>query len=239
MQYCIAIIEDDPVEAAAMRSYFQRYTAERADQSDQFDLKLFTDGLLFLSDYQPIYDLVFLDMNLPKVSGMDIAIRLRQMDQSVPLIFVTSLARYAARGYEVDAMDFMQKPVAYTTFALKLQRALRRSQQARGSELLLSTTDGICRIASSRIKYIEVIDHSLVYHTTEGEFTSTGTLKVVEAKLDATQFIRCNRCYLINLAFVRGIHGYTVVVDRDELQISRPKRNAVMEALNNYLGGGV
>lgn len=95
------------------------------------------------------------------------------------------------------------------------------------------------RISASRIKYIEVSNHTLIYHTTEGNFSSPGNLRDVEERLSSAQFIRCNRCYLVNLAFVRAVRGYTLVLDMDELQISRPKRAAVLEALNNYLGGEI
>lgn len=233
----IAIIEDDPAEAGLLKSYFQRYTAE--EREEEFAIQWFTDGGSFLSGYQPIYDLVLMDIDLPGMNGLETAECLRSMDHSVVLIFVTNLARYAAKGYAVDAMDFMLKPVPYTTFSVTIQRALLRCRNNQWPDLLLNISDGVYRISASRIRFIEVINHTLVYHTTEGDLTSTGNLKDVESMLDARQFVRCNRCYLVNLAFVRAVRGYTLVLDIDQLQISRPRRTAVLEALNNYLGGGV
>lgn len=235
MIYTIAIVEDELAEAEILRSYFQRYTAENGDT---FEIKHFSDGVSFLSAYQPIYDLVLMDIDLPKINGMEAAAQLRRLDQAVALIFVTSLARYAVKGYEVDAMDFLVKPVSYTNFSIKLQRAVSRARSACGSELLINIPEGVYRINFARIKYVEVINHSLVYHTTEGNFTCTGKLKDTQKLLDGNQFILCNRCYLVNLAFVRAVRGNLLVVDQDELQISRPKRAAVLDALNNYLGGG-
>lgn len=235
MIYTIAIVEDESAEADILRSYFQRYTAECGDT---FEVRHFPDGVSFLSAYQPIYDLVLMDIDLPKVNGMETAAQLRRIDQNVALIFVTSLARYAVKGYEVDAMDFLVKPVSYTNFALKLQRAISRGRAASGTEVLINIPEGVYRTNFARIKYVEVINHNLVYHTTEGNFSCYGKLKDAEKLLDPKRFILCNRCYLVNLAFVRAVRGYILVVDQDELQISRPKRAAVLEALNNYLGGG-
>ena len=233
MTHLIALVEDSPAEAELLQGYFQRY---RADNAVNIEVKWFAEGEKFLLDYQPVYDLVLMDINLPALNGMDTATRLRRLDSSVALIFVTSLARYAIRGYEVDAMDFLLKPVSYPVFCARIQRALRKCRQEQPQSVLINIPNGVYRIASSRVKYVEVADHSLIYHTTEGKLTTYGKLKDVEEKLDKTQFIRC---YLVNLAFVRAIHGNTLVVDEDTLQISRPKRNAVMAALNDYLGESV
>jgi len=233
----IAIVEDDPAEAEMLKSYFLRYASE--NEKEEFEVKWFQNGGSFLNGYQPIYDLVLMDIDLPGINGLDTAECLRRMDRSVALVFVTNLARYAAKGYAVDALDFMLKPVSYTNFSVTIQRALLRCRNNQWPDLLISISDGVYRISASRIRFIEVINHTLVYHTTEGNLTSTGNLKDVEGRLDSRQFVRCNRCYLVNLAFVRAVHGYTLVLDIDQLQISRPRRTAVLEALNNYLGGGV
>lgn len=236
MEYNIAVVEDEAAEAELLRSYFQQYSKEHGYT---FHVRLFQDGRAFLTGYQPVYDLVLMDINLPLVNGLEAAAELRRLDQSVALIFVTSMARYAAKGYEVDAMDFILKPITYQNFSIKLQRVLRRCRQNYNPELLIHIKDGIYRISAARIKYIEITNHSLIYHTTEGDLSSSGNLKDVEAQLNSSHFIRCNRCYLVNLAFVRAVRGSILVVDTNELQISRPKRAAVLEALNNYLGGGV
>ena len=236
MRRVIAIVEDDPAEANVLKSHFARYTP---GSGEEFDIRWFPNGDAFLDSYQPIYDLVMMDIDMPGLSGMATAERLRRVDRSVALVFVTNLARYAAKGYAVDAMDFLLKPVSYTNFAVTIQRILLRCRHNHQPDLLINISDGVYRISLSRIKYIEVTNHTLVYHTTEGILTSSGNLNDVEDRLPAEQFVRCNRCYLVNLAFVRAVRGYRLVLDMDELQISRPKRAAVLEALNNYLGGGV
>lgn len=236
MKWVVAIVEDDSEEAGVLQSHLERYAG---DTGEEFDVRWFQDGGCFLNHYQPIYDLVLMDINLPGINGMDTAKCLRQTDHSVALVFVTSLARYAAKGYAVDAMDFLLKPVSYSNFSVTVQRALLRCRHGHQPDLLINLSDGVYRISASRIKYIEVSNHTLIYHTTEGNFSSPGNLRDVEERLSSAQFIRCNRCYLVNLAFARAVRGYTLVLDMDELQISRPKRAAVLEALNNYLGGGI
>ena len=236
MNRIIAIVEDDPKEAQFLQSYFEHLPP---DFQDTFEVRLFQTARAFLSAYQPIYDIVFMDINLPDLNGMEAAGYLRRMDRNVVLVFVTSMAQYAVRGYEVDALDFLLKPVSFPTFTMKLKRALSKCAGTQSQELLVTVSDGVMRTSAARIKYVEVSDHALLYHTTDETIRSYGNLKQVEAQLDPRQFVRCNRCYLVNLAFVRGIRGNSVILDGAELQISRPKRNIFLTALNNYLGGGI
>lgn len=236
MEYLVAIVEDQQEEAALLEGYFHRYAASA---SLRFHIKHFHNGAEFISNYRPIYDLVMMDIHLPRCSGLEAAAQLRQMDPSVALVFVTSMIQYAARGYEVDVLDFLLKPVSYQNFQMKFQRILHRIDQNQRSDLLVPVQDGLQRIQIPHIKYIEVSNHSLIYHTTNGDVTTRGKLSALEAQLERYHFIRCNRCYLVNPAFVRALEGYVLVVDTDQLQISRPKRNAVMEALNHYFSGGV
>lgn len=236
MNRLIAIVEDDPREAQTLQAYFTNL-ANGSD--DVFEIRCFSTGREFLSAYQPVYDMVLMDINLPDLNGMDVAASMRKTDQSVVLLFVTSMAQYAVKGYEVDALDFMVKPVPYSTFVLKIKRALSKCPGKHARELLINVSDGVYRTSADRIKYVEISDHSLIYHTIDGALNSYGNLKKVEAQLDPRQFVRCNRCYLVNLAFVIAIKGSTVVLDGAQLQISRPKRASFLEALTNYLGGGI
>lgn len=236
MNRIIAIVEDDPKEAQVLQSYFNHLPPEF---QDTFDIRLFQTARSFLSTYQPIYDIVFMDINLPDLNGLEAAGFMRRLDQNVVLIFVTSMVQYAVKGYEVDALDFLVKPVSFSTFTLKLKRALSKCAGDQPQELLVTVSDGVLRISAARVKYVEVSDHALLYYTTDGVLQSYGNLKQVEAQLDPKQFVRCNRCYLVNLAFVRGIRGSSVILAGAELQISRPKRKQFIEALNMFLGGSI
>lgn len=170
---------------------------------------------------------------------MDAAALLRRVDQSVSLIFVTNMAQFAVKGYEVDAFDFVVKPVSYANFVLKIHRLLSKLAARREEEVLVTQSDHMIRLSASQIKYIEISGHRMVYHTTGGEVSAYGNLKEVEAALDPAMFARCNSCYLVNLNYVQAIQGYTVLVGGESLQISRPRRRAFAQALNDYLGGGI
>ncbi len=234
--YFVAIVEDDATEAANLISYFQKYGEE---SQAKFEIRSFASGEDFLSHYQPVYDLVLMDIGLPGLNGMDTATRLRETDKKVTLIFVTNMTQYAVHGYEVDAADYILKPVSYPRFAIKLKRAMGKMEGNRDNELVLNLPEGLFRIPSSQIHYIEISSHDLCYHTTLGDFKTYGSLKQVEKNLSSRQFVRCNSCYLVNLAYVRGIRDNQVQVGNIFLQMSRPKRKEFLQALNDYLGGNI
>lgn len=235
MNWNIAIVEDEAAEAEILRSYFDRYSKENGTT---FTITHFVSAETFLNRYRPVYDLILMDICLPKTNGMTAAVRLREIDQAVPLIFVTNMAQFAVKGYEVDAFDFVVKPVSYANFALKIRRLLSRLNARREGEILVTLSDHMVRLSASQITYIEISGHRIVYHTTGGEVNAYGNLKEVEAILDASVFVRCNSCYLVNLRYVQAIQGNMVVVAGNPLQISRPRRKAFIQALNDYLGGG-
>lgn len=236
MTYSIAIVEDVKETANKLKAYFNRFGKEH---ELQFNFAVFESAESLLSRYRPVYDMVLMDIQLPGMNGMDAAFRLRALDSTVTLIFVTNMAQFAVKGYEVDAFDFVVKPVTYPIFALKLQRVLNKLNNQTDQQLMLVLSDRSVRIASSQIKYIEVSAHRLIYHTTKGDYTSYGSLKNVEAKLNPQVFTRCNSCYLVNLNHVQSIDGYTAIVDGDALQISRSRRKSFVQQLSQYLGGNL
>ena len=174
----IAIVEDEVEEAETLRSYFARYTQE---YGTAFTVTHFLTAEAFLNRYRPVYDLVLMDICLPKTSGMDAAALLRRVDQSVPLIFVTNMAQFAVKGYEVDAFDFVVKPVSYANFVLKIHRLLGKLAARREGEVLVTQSDHMIRLPASQIKYIEISGHRMVYHTTGGDVNAYGNLREAEA----------------------------------------------------------
>ena len=105
-----AVVEDND----AMREQLCGFIAQYARESGrQLDVTAFADGAEIVDPYRPGFDIIFLDIEMPTLGGMPTAERIRQVDPDVVLVFVTNMAQYAIRGYEVDALDFVLKPVSY------------------------------------------------------------------------------------------------------------------------------
>ena len=231
----VAIVEDDAEVQGVLQEYVRRYTRQ---YGTEFEVTLFADGVDILEDYRAVYDVIFLDVEMKHLDGMTTAERIRQMDAEVILIFITNMAQYAIRGYEVDALDYVLKPVNYYQFCTKLSRAIQRVQRRRGGQVVLQLAGGgIQLLDTADIYYLETHSRMLYYHTSKGEFAARASLQSAEKQLAEYHFVRCNQCYLVNLAYVKGIENDFALVKNDRLEISRRQRTAFLTAVASYMGG--
>ena len=232
----IAIAEDERQYCEQLKRYLKRYAGEH---QLEIDAQVFYTGRELVEQYQPVYDIIFLDIRMPDLSGMEAAQIIRQRDEEVVFVFITSLAQYAINAYEVGALDYILKPVAYETFAMKFTRVIRRAEGRSGSTITLTLPSGVKRLRTRDIYYVEVENHMLHYHTREGEFVIRGTMQKAEQELCVHQFAKCNHWYLVNLIHVSEVGKNSVVVGGAELEISRRSRTAFLSAVANCLGGGL
>lgn len=237
MRISAAIVEDDHFAVDELKKYLIRF-GEQIGIS--FSISHFADGTSFLQNYQPRYDVIFMDIKMPGIDGMSAAEQLRKTDSETILIFVTSMVQYAVQGYDVNAFDFIVKPLNYTAFEMKMKRVFRALKLKQGTELVLNLGGGTTRkISSSSIFYIEVMNHDLTYHTDQGVFTVRGKLSSVTQQLPAASFFRSKSSYLINLRYVIQVTAEEVCVAGDWLRVSRTKRKELVTAVAAYLGQGV
>lgn len=232
----VAIVEDEMRAGAILEECLRRYTLETGED---FLVNRFTDALSFLEGCSRAYQLVFMDIEMPGLSGMEAARRLRARDDGVQIVFVTNMAQYAVSGYEVSALDFIVKPVKYSSFYLKMNRIMRYLRAKSGRQITVKKDKALLRFELRKLLYVEVRGHCLEYHTQEGIIEARGKLSELEKELNGEHFARCNQCYLVNLACVKAVHGLIVTVGKEELRMSRSKRSDFLNRLTDYLGGGV
>ena len=230
----IAVVDDEQEQRALLESCLHRYEQENGVQ---LGISLFGDSQTFLRQDPGGFDIVLLDIQMPGLDGMTVARQLRERNRSLVLVVITNMAQFAIEGYAVDAMDFILKPVSYYRLAASLTKARSRLQTEQGVPLVLHTKEGTYRLDSARVYYIEMYNHHTIFHTEDGVFDSTGSLKKLEEQLAGQNFVRCNNGYLVNLRHVRGVEGGDVVVGGDRLLISRTRRKAFLQRMSEYFGG--
>ena len=230
----IAIIDSDPDVCDQMRVFVRRYA-----RSQGLDVSLdeFDRADKFLAQYKQVYDIILMDIELPGLDGMEAAKRLRKLDTDVVLVFVTALARYAIRGYEVDALDFVLKPLNYYAFSLKLERAIQRVRQRSSERIMLKTSGGMHCLEIRQIHYLETKSRMLYYHTSTGVYSVRSSMQSAVEQLAGYSFAKCNQCYLVNLQHVTDVRDDHVTVAGTMLEISRRNRKAFLDAVVAYIGG--
>lgn len=230
----IAIVDDSAQDALRLESFLTRYQVETGVECP---VRLFSSAKDLLAGDIDGFDLVIMDIDMPELNGVDAARRLREAGSDVVLMFVTNMPQYALCGYEVEAVDYVLKPVSYSDFALKLQKAERYVDRNRDQQIVLHTADGVVSVRSSEILYVESALHYLVYHTVSGDHRVRGSMAQAEKVLSPLRFAKCNSGFLVNLRHVKAIKQDDVLLGHVSLKISRGKRMAFLNAFTRYLGG--
>ena len=228
----IAIVEDARADQLQLLAYLKRYEQEN---NLKFQISLFRDGDEITNPYTAEYDLILMDIEMAFLDGMSAAKEIRKSDGEVTLMFITNAPQYVMKGYEVDALDYLLKPVSYFSLAKRLDKVCKRLGRKQRSFIKLNVKGGFQKVDVSRIKYVESDNRDLIYRTLDGDFRTRGTIQEAEDALDSLLFFRCHKCYLVNLAYIDGMVGSDARIDQDVIQVSRSRKKAFMDAMNRYM----
>ena len=229
----IAIVDDDPKDASSLKECVENY-CKANDHAAM--IHVFHDGLELIRSPEN-HDIVFLDIQMGKLDGLETARFIRKIDKESILIFVTNMAQFAIKGYEVDALDFILKPASMASIVYVLDKAMKRLDGG-GSKTLFSlkTSDGTISLSANDITYVEVFDHNLVYHTTKGEYTVRGRLGDVSEKLSPDRFVMCNRSFIVNLRHVSNVTADDLLIGDLRISVSKSHRKELMKRFSSFLG---
>lgn len=230
----IAIIEDETVHSKLLADYTREWAAKAREI---LTLECFENARQFLFHYETErdWDLLFVDIQLEGMNGMELAKQVRQTDRKLPIVFTTGLSDYMAEGYEVEALHYLLKPLSSAKVAGCLSRALMRRKSSHF--ILLHTEEGILRMEEEHIAYIEARGHGCIVGLTEpsDKIPVRESISELLKSLNSTEFIRCHRSYLCRIGAIYRIGKTELILTNDEhIPISRRLYQTVNRAFIEY-----
>lgn len=230
----IALVEDDGACRRQLREYIERY-GEAVGQ--KLTVAEFADGDEIAIEYKAAYDIILMDIEMRFMDGMTAAEEIRRADKEVIIIFITNSPQYAIKGYAVNALDYVLKPVSYYALSQRLERAAALLSRRTRRFLQVDTRGGTRKLDVSQLYWVESQGHELLYHTAEGVLTASGSMQETEKRLAECPFFRCNKGCLVNLEHVDAMDGDDALVHGERVPLARVRRRAFLDALNNYING--
>lgn len=208
----IAVCDDDSWELLRLHELIDAYAAHNHLRAvcDGFE-----SGVEFLAKTMPgRYDIIFLDIVMPGMNGIETAQELRKLDADAAIVFLTSSREYGAESYEVNALYYALKPITGDFLFSLMDRILHTRQKREQESLLIRQKGSISRIPYAQIEYVEVVDKNVYFHLITGTvWEATGALSAYESQLLGDgRFCKTHRSYLVNHEHVRTVERMEVTM---------------------------
>lgn len=230
----IVICDDEQAFINRMKDYIRRFSEET---KEEFSVREFTSGQALLNIYNGGFQIIFLDIKMPGLDGIETAKRIRQMDSNVIIIFLTSIIKYVLAGYNVNASNYLLKPLDYRKFKVEMEKAVTKILSSKKGYITVKNDRGFFKIYLSTLKYIETYQRNTMIHTTREDIISYKKMQEHEKALEGYPFVRCHTSYIVNLQYIDNIIGNDLTLSTGEIiPISKQKKKDLMQNLAEYLG---
>lgn len=228
----IALVDDEGIQLTYM-SQLLKLAAEQLNITIQVDTYLSGEAFLFALEDHLDWELAFLDVEMAELNGMSVAKKLRQQAPQIALVFATAYAEYAVAGYDVQALDYLLKPIKLD----KVVRVLERFLVMRPEEtkyLILEVAGEQMRFDLNEIVFLEANKREVLIHTQIDSFTSRMSLAEVADLIDE-RFVQTHRSYYVNLEFVTHLLKQAVQLSTGEaIPLSRRQAKQTQSAFIEY-----
>lgn len=180
-------------------------------------------------------DLVFLDIEMPKMDGMEM---LRNLNPLPQIILVTSHAEYAVESYEYDVTDFVHKPVSHARFLKAVDKALKRFEDSRANitakdkTIFIKADSKLVQINTEEILWVEALGNYMRIYTTKGKYTILSTMKDIASKLPIDDFVRVHRSFIVRVDKIESIEDNYILIDGKQISIGKAYKEELSKRLN-------
>jgi DNA-binding LytR/AlgR family response regulator len=178
------------------------------------------------------FDLIFLDIYMNGLDGIATAHRIRKMDSTTPIVFLTISSEHAIEGYDVHASGYLLKPLNEHKLNVLLSRLLTPADRPR---IAIRCIGGMRYFFIDEIVWIESDKHSLMLHLSDGTTARTNAkLSTIEESLGDSRFLRCHQSYLVNMDHVADVQEFFIMKDGSRVPIRVRSRKAITDAYHSY-----
>jgi DNA-binding LytR/AlgR family response regulator len=232
MQLNCIIIDDEPLARKGLKEYIA--DVEFLHLAGEFENPLKATQVLSSGSVQ----LVFLDIQMPKISGLEF---LKSLQQAPPVIFTTAFPQYAIDGFDLNALDYLVKPISFDRFLKAAMRAkeyyeVRKKntsvESAQSGEYFFIKADNkLVKLEYDEILFVEALQNYVTIQTISKKYITYLTFKSVEEYLPADKFIKTHKSYIVSASKIDTIEGNDIRIGNHHLPISRNLKDEVMEKL--------
>ena len=235
----IAICEDQIIQINLLNNKIKKWSDEKGVRVSIDNFKSAESFLFKWEDYDK-YDIIFLDINMRELNGVETAKKIREYTQNVYIVFVTAFITYSLEGYKVDAVRYILKDNQLLEKAIIecLDTIINKMHYVE-NKYTFEFREGRKTLLIDDIVFIESNLHKLYFHLSKkpGQYTMYGRLDHIDELLKNSNFCRIHKSYLVNLKFVNKIERYVATLsDGTKVNISQPKYNAVREEFICFWG---
>ncbi|MDZ4794663.1 MAG: LytTR family DNA-binding domain-containing protein [Bacteroidota bacterium] len=226
---CI-IIDDEPLARKGLKEYIA--DVDFLWLVGEFDNPLQAAELISRGEVQ----LLFLDIQMPKITGLDF---FKTLQQPPPVIFTTAYPQYALEGFEVNALDYLVKPISFDRFlkaALKAKeyyevRDTNTKEAHAGEYFFIKADNKLVKILFDEVLYVEALQNYVTIHTATKKYMTYLTFKSVEDYLPADKFLKVHKSYIVAASKIDTIEGNDIRIGQQHIPISRNQKEEVMDRL--------
>lgn len=236
MSLNICVCDDEILHRSILRESLIKTLDE---ESLDYQLIEYCSGEDLLDNYNKNnIDILFLDIQMNELSGMDTARKIREFDKNVEIIFTTSIAQYVFEAYEVNAYRYLIKPLEYEEVKKQLKFCISE-YLSKNSMVSIESNKETIIFPIGDILYAEVIRKEVTIYTESKVHTIEISMKRVERKLLNYSFFRCHHSYLVNLKKINELKNKSIFINDLEIPISRAKYKDLKIRLTNLLGNSL
>lgn len=229
----IAVVEDEKEERNRIQKFLQKFSCEN---SVEMEIEEFSDGIQLVQEYERNFDVLLLDIEMEKLNGIQTAKEIRKKDKDVMILFITNLFQYAIEGYEVEAIDFVIKPINYFSFSARMEKVLKKLEQKVRRLVPFQVRKEMVMLNAHDIILVETSNKKTLIKT-EGETVNCSEpMQEIQSKLEPFGFYRCHSGFLINMNYIKRLNSETVLVANFEVPVSKHRKKDFYQAVAAYQG---